>query len=303
MEGLAPGKETILTMIGSGGLTVIIAVVIFLFSYKHSISLFDWIEQQTFGTRTYILEKLEFLHISIKEQHITYLLLLTSFGPGVIILVGFGLMTGWIVGVILSIAVTFAGFKIPRPFIDYFVKKRVKEYQGQMVDGLTLLSNGLRAGLSLPQSIGLVVDEMPAPINQEFNRILQENKIGVPLEECFEKLAQRVPLADNDMFVSSINILRETGGNLPEVFDTIVDVIRERVRLQQKIDTLTASGKMQGYTIAAMPFGLGGIFFVSDPQGMMPLFTHPIGLVMLLAALGLVAAGLFVILKIVKIEM
>ena len=99
----------------------------------------------------------------------------------------------------------------------------------------------LERDFSVPQSLAMVVDEMPAPVSQEFNVILQQNKIGVPLEECFENLAVRIPTEDNDMFVSSINILRETGGNLAETFDTIVNVIRERVRIKQKIDTLTAT--------------------------------------------------------------
>lgn len=81
----------------------------------------------------------------------------------------------------------------------------------QMVDALQLLSNGVRAGLSVPQAVGMIVDEMPAPISQEFNVLLQQNRIGMPLEECFENLAKRVPLEDNDMFVSAVNILRETG--------------------------------------------------------------------------------------------
>ena len=119
--------------------------------------------------------------------------------------------------------------------MDYLVNARIKKYRGQMVDALNLLSNGLRAGLSLPQSVGMVVDELPNPVAQEFNLILQQNKIGVPLEECFEDLIKRVPTEDNEMFVTSVNILRETGGNLAETFDTIAGVIRERVRLQQKL--------------------------------------------------------------------
>ena len=148
----------------------------------------------------------------------------------------------------------------------------------------------------------MVVDEMPAPISQEFNMILQQNRIGVPLEECFDNLSKRLPTEDNDMFVSSINILRETGGNLAEVFDTIVDVIRERVRLQQKIDTYTASGMFQGMTIMAMPYGIGAIYFISDPESVKPLFTHPLGIAMTITAFIFDLAGGFVIMKIVKIK-
>ena len=159
----------------------------------------------------------------------------------------------------------FIGFKIPRPFVDHLVHKRIMAYQGQMADALQLLSNGLRAGLSVPQAIGMVVDELKPPVSQEFNIILQQNRIGVPLEECFENLVKRIPTEDNEMFVSSVNILRETGGNLAEVFETIIDVIRERIRLQQKIATATAQGKMQGMVLFCMPFALLVLFFSIRP--------------------------------------
>ena len=196
----------------------------------------------------------------------------------------------------------FFSFKIPKPIFNFLVNKRITAYQNQMVDALTLLSNGIRAGLSVPQSLAMVVDEMPAPVSQEFNVILQQNKIGVPLEECFENLAVRIPTEDNDMFVSSINILRETGGNLAETFDTIDNVIRERVRIKQKIDTLTATGLFQGYTIAAMPFAIGGIFASSDPTGFSLLVGHTIGIAMIALAIISDAIGLFIIMKIVKIK-
>ena len=143
---------------------------------------------------------------------------------------------------------------------------------------------------------------MPPPISDEFNIILQQNRIGSPLEECFENLAKRVPTEDNDMFVSSVNILRETGGNLAETFDTIVGVIRERIRIKQKIDTLVAAGMFQGYTIAAMPFVIGAIFASSDPAGMSRVFTHPLGIILMIAAVLFDVIGLFVIMKIVKIK-
>jgi tight adherence protein B len=171
-----------------------------------------------------------------------------------------------------------------------------------MVDALQLLSNGIRAGLSVPQAIGMVVAEMPVPVSQEFNVILQQNRIGVPLEECFENLAKRVPTQDNDMFVASVNILRETGGNLAETFDTIVDVIRERVRLQQKVDTYTAQGMFQGMVIGFMPYGLGFVYFLQDPKSMSLLFTTPVGWALLLFAVAFDIAGIYVILKIVKIK-
>lgn len=294
--------STIVLFLGTKGIVGVIGLLIFLFVYKYSVGIFDWVERQTYGTRTYVMEKLEFLFIEVPQEKVTYILLGCSIGVGCFFLILIGALGSWILGAIVGGFLSFIGFKAPRWVVDFLVERRIKLYSNQMVDALQLLSNGIRAGLSVPQALGMVVDEMPAPVSQEFNIILQQNRIGVPLEECFENLAKRVPTQDNDMFVASVNILRETGGNLAETFDTIVDVIRERVRLQQKIDTYTASGMFQGFTIGAMPFLLGLVYYLQDPNSMSMLFTKPIGLVLLFIALGFNLSGFYVIMKIVKIK-
>lgn len=294
--------SSLIDILGLKGLIFIVGILVFAFSYKYSVNIFDWIEQQTYGTRTYIMEKLEFLFIEIPQDRLTYILLASSVGLGAFVFLLFGVFGSWILGIIFGLALAFVGFKAPRIIVDHLVQKRIKAYSLQMVDALQLLSNGIRAGLSVPQAIGMIVDEMPPPISQEFNIILQQNRIGVPLEECFENLTKRVPLEDNDMFVSSVNILRETGGNLAETFDTIVEVIRERVRLQQKVDTFTAQGMFQGMVIGAMPYALGLIYYLQDPSSMAPLFTTVIGFIMLFFAVCFDLAGIYVIMKIVKIK-
>ncbi|MDC1173758.1 type II secretion system F family protein [Bacteriovoracaceae bacterium] len=291
-----------LNILGQNGIIALIGFVVFAFCFKYSVGIFSWVENQTIGTRTYIMEKLELLFIEVDPDRITYTLLFLSIGLSSFVLIVLGVFVSWILGFFVAVIVAFVGFKIPKPIINFMVEKRIKEFSGQMVDGLTLLSNGIRAGLSVPQSIGMVVNEMPNPISQEFNLILQQNKIGVPLEECFDNFAKRIPTEDNEMFVSSINILRETGGNLAEVFDTIVNVIRERIRLQQKVDTYTAQGMFQGATIFAMPFAITAIFAASDPQSVVRMFTTPLGIILSLAALLLDCIGGFLILKIVKIK-
>ncbi len=294
--------QPIALILGKNGLMLGIGSVIFLFSYFHSVKLFQWIEDQTLGNREYILEKLEQLFIRIDPDKVTYVLLFLSFGLSFITLLVFMFLGHWHIGLVLGIALGVVGWKVPRPIVDYLVEKRILIYQSQMVDALTLLGNGLRAGLSLPQSFGMVIDEMPNPIAQEFRLILEQNKIGVPLEECLENLVKRIPIPDNEMFVTSINILRETGGNLPEVFDTIVDVIRERVRLQQKIDSLTASGKVQALIISLMPTGMLLVYSLSDPDSMANVFKNPIGLALLVGAYVLNIIGYVAIRKVIAIK-
>ncbi|OFZ25088.1 MAG: hypothetical protein A2381_14220 [Bdellovibrionales bacterium RIFOXYB1_FULL_37_110] len=291
-----------LQLLGLKGVIGVIGLMTFLLVYKHSVKIFDWIENNTYGTRNYVVDKFDYLFIKVNPTHVTYVLLFLSFGNGMLVLIICGFFSWWLWGILLALIISFIGWKIPKPFMNYLVKRRIDAYSSQMVDGLTLLANGIRAGLSVPQSIGMVVDELPIPISQEFNLILQQNKIGVPLEECFENLAKRVPTEDNDMFVSSVNILRETGGNLSEVFDTIVSVIRERIRLKQKIDSATAQGKFQGLTIFCMPWVVLSLYFISDPSTVIRIFTEPLGIIALIVALILDCIGGYFILKIVDIK-
>ena len=295
--------EMILKILGQKGIAMVVGLMVFIPVFKNSQKLFDWIEDQTLGVRNRILERLEKLFMEIPPEKITYGLIGIAIFFFFLMVVLLGLIAGaWGPSVVVGLLAAFLSFKLPMPILDYMIEKRIKEYSGQMVDALTLLSNGIRAGLSMPQALGMVAGEMPAPTSQEYNMILQQQRIGVPLEECLESLAIRIPTEDNEMFVSGVNILKETGGNLSETFDTIVNVIRERVRIAQKIEQYTASGMFQGMTIAAMPFGLGGIYFATDPGSMEKLFSHPLGIILMIVAVILDAVGFFVILKIVKIK-
>lgn len=294
--------ESFTGLIGRNGVIVLSGILFFFMTFKNSVKLFKWIEDQTYGTRDYIMTRFELMFIEVNPIHVTYVLVGSSFGVGMFVAGLFSLFGKFLAGFIMGSIFAFIGWKLPRPIVDFMVERRKKAYQNQMVDALNLLSNGLRAGLSVPQAIGMVVSELPSPINQEFNMIIQQNKIGVPLEECFENLNKRVPTEDNQMFVTGVNILRETGGNLAETFDTIAGIIRERIRLQQKVDTYTAQGMFQGYTMAAMPIIIGLIFSASDPKTMLPLFNTIMGNIMLVVAALFDLTGLYLILKIVKIK-
>lgn len=291
-----------LDILGVKGLLISLGIVVFVYSYRNSIKIFAWIDDQTFGTRDYILKKFEIMFIEVEPQRITWVLLFMSFGMGIIVFCILALLGNLPLAFILGTIVVIVGWKSPRPIVDYFEQKRVKKYQIQMVDALNLMANGLRAGLTVPQSIGMVVDEMPAPVSQEFNLVLQQAKIGVPLDEALENLKKRVNTEDNEMFVTSVNILRETGGNLAETFDTIVGVIRERVRLQLKIETYIATGKIQAYIIGAMPFAMIIMFASGDPEYLPRLLTTPLGLIALFVICGLVAFGMWIIMKIINIK-
>ena len=168
-------------VLGQKGLLLVIGVVFFAYTYKNSVKLFAWIEDQTYGTRDFVLKHCELLFIEVKSDHVTYVLLFLSFGMSLIIMSVFFIFSKFLAGFIFGVIVAVLGWKIPRPFMKYLVGKRIQKFRGQMVDGLNLLSNAIRGGLSLPQAVGLVVEELPAPLSQEFNLILQQTRIGVPI--------------------------------------------------------------------------------------------------------------------------
>ena len=292
----------ILDVLGSNGVLIVIGLSVFIYTYVNSVKMFAWIDNQTFGTRDYILKKFEIMFIEVEPNKITWALLFMSFGMGIITFCIISLLGKTALASVVGILVLFVGWKSPRLIVDFFEKQRIKKYQVQMVDALNLLGNGLRAGLTMPQAIGMVVDEMPAPVSQEFNLVLQQAKIGVPLDEALENLKKRIHTEDNEMFVTSVNILRETGGNLAETFDTIVMVIRERVRLQLKIDTYVATGRLQAYIIGAMPFIVILTFGSGDPEYFPLLFGTVLGVVALVVICGMVSLGMWVIFKIVDIK-
>jgi len=194
-------------------------------------------------------------------------------------------------------------WRLPYLYYSRFVRpRRVTLFSVQMVDALTLMANGLKSGLNVPQTIQIVVDEMPNPIKEEFNLVLTENKIGLTFEKAFDNLAVRIPSEDVNMFVTSVNILRETGGNIAETFDTICKTIRERLKLQAKISAMVAQGLMSAFIVGAMPWFLGVMLYTIDPERMIPMFTEPLGWAILLLILLLEGVGLFVILKMVRIR-
>jgi tight adherence protein B len=260
----------------------------------------DWFRFQSIGTRDYVVERLNQMFIEITPDKALVYMLAGSITPGFIVFLSF--LPNFVPGIFLGTAVTALLWKLPKPIVDYLYRSRVDKIVNQMVDGLAIMSNGIKSGLSVNQAMGVVVQEMPDPIRQEFNAILSENKLGVSLEDSLINFSKRVKSDDVEMFVTAVNILKETGGNLAETFDTITTTIRERIKVEGKIKALTAQGLYQGLIIAAVPPGMMLMFYQSDPEFMKPLFTTIYGWVVLTIVLILEVVGFLVIRRIIKIE-
>ncbi|MEZ4814689.1 MAG: type II secretion system F family protein [Bdellovibrionota bacterium] len=252
------------------------------------------------GTRDTLKKEYEDLFKLKSEAEVLKEILIWGFVLGILTFI---VMPGLILGVVTAVVLFFFGIRIPLILAKTIVKKRrIARFTTQMVDALTLMANGLRSGLNVPQTLQIVVDEMPAPVSQEFGLVLDQNRIGVPLEAAFENMAKRINTEEIYIFSTSVNILRETGGNMAETFDTIVKTIRERMKLAKKIDALTAQGRTAGLIVGMVPFGTAGMMFIIDPEFIRPLFTTIPGFFIVLVVLALVAAGLYIINRMVQIK-
>ena len=234
------------------------------------------------------------------KKKVTTLIMLLSFGLGFVIFLA--LWPNIFPGLLLGGAVTVLGWSLPKRVLNIMWEKRCSRLVDQMVDGMTIMANGIKAGLSITQSMERICANMNGPLPQEFNLVLNKIRLGMSVEDALTEFGERIPRQDVQMFVSSVNILKETGGNLAETFSTIVTTIRERQKVEKKIEALTAQGLMQGVIITLVPFVLLVIFLVIDPNYIMPLFTTPLGWFALIIMLALQVIGGLAMKKVVTIK-
>ena len=205
-------------------------------------------------------------------------------------------------GVIFGAAAAAAGWNIPRAILKQMQKRRMQRFNEQLVDGLVNMGNALRAGFSIQQAIELVVKEGQNPIAQELGMFLHQIRVGMRIEDAFDSLRQRVGSEDLTLMIMAIEVARQTGGNLPEVFAKISHTIRERMRIHQRIRTLTAMQRLQGLVLGGTPVALALIMFVLDPR-LMAAFAHStVGMLLLALAVIFEIAAALVIRKIVAID-
>ena len=176
----------------------------------------------------------------------------------------------------LALIALFAiGVWLPRFYLGRRQGGRLKAFNDQLPDTITLLANSLRAGSSFLQGMELVTREARPPISEEFMRVVREMSLGLALQPALANLVRRVASEDLELMVTAINIQSQVGGNLATVLDAIAFTIRERVRIQGEIRTLTAMQRYSGYVIVLLPVGLAVLLFVISPTYMTPMLERP----------------------------
>ena len=182
------------------------------------------------------------------------------------------------------------------------INKRRNAFTEQLSDCLTTVANALRAGYSFQQAMDIIAKEMEPPISEEFAHVTQDVSMGINLDDSLEQMARRVESSDFDLVVTAVLIQREIGGNLAQVLDQISDTINERIRMKREISALTAQGRMSAMVLLALPFATGVAMYFLNHDHFMILFEDPMGKMAMVVAIIMEIIGIFVIKRIVDID-
>ncbi len=279
---------------------ILVAICVFAFVYTNTERVIKYLYDKSLGSREHVIAIMDKMLLDIDKKRLTMILLLTSFGLGIIFF-----LVCWpnlILGAILGSIVTIVGWSVPKIVMENLWESRCNKAVNQMVDAMTIMGNGIKAGLSITQSMERVVINMKGPLPQEFRLCLNKIRLGMTVEESLNEMSDRIKRQDIIMFVTAVNILKETGGNLAETFQTINTTVRERQKVEKKIESMTAQGIMQATIITMVPFLLIAMFYFMDPGYIIPLFTKPLGWAALFIMLALIVIGGVIMKKIVTIK-
>ena len=244
--------------------------------------------------------------VKLRVSEYIILVFVSAIGVG---LAGYLLMHREIWAAILGAVI---GLQIPRIYLSTTAKKRMNTFDNQLSDTLNLWVNALRSGYSVLQGMEAIATELPPPVSREFERVVQEVRLGLGMEEALDNMYNRVPSEDLDLVITAVNIQREVGGNLAEILDTISYTIRERVRIKGEIRSLTAQGRISGWVVGLLPLGLAGVLYMINRPYMSQLWIKekpwvwepvlPCGWVVIGISAFMMLMGIIAINKIVTIE-
>ncbi len=251
-------------------------------------------------------ERIAKADVKLRVSEYVVLVVLSAIGLG---LAGYFLMHR---SILMGVIGAIVGLQLPKYYISYSASKRMRAFDNQLSDTLNLWVNALRSGYSVLQGMEAIATELPPPVSREFERVVQEVRLGLGLEEALANMYRRVPSEDLDLIITAVNIQREVGGNLAEILDTISFTIRERVRIKGEIRTLTAQGRISGWVVGLLPLALSGVLYAINGEYMAQLWEKdkpwvlepflPCGWLVIGSGLFMMLMGILAIRKIVDIE-
>ena len=202
----------------------------------------------------------------------------------------------------LAFAIGVLAGAVPFIVVQYKRHRRFSRFEEQFPEAMELLARAVRAGHAFTTAFSLIGEEMSEPVAEEFRITYRQQQLGLPLRDALANMAVRVPLPDVRIFVSAIQIQRDSGGNLGEILDNLSTVVRERFKILREVQVLTAEGRMSMYVLISLPFGVAFGLYLVNPTYMRPLFVESIGQTALLIAAVNQLIGYVIIRKLVRIK-
>lgn len=213
------------------------------------------------------------------------------------------LLLGQQLGFIIAVFALFAGLAAPFALLRNMQKRRRRRFENQLPEAIDMIVNAMRAGFSFQAALKFVGDEVPAPLGDEFTRVYDEQRLGSDIRAALLSMQERIGTLDAKMFVTSLLIQRETGGNLSEVLSGLATLIRDRAALRGQVDTLTAEPKFSGRVLALLPLvGFLALYWLNKPM-MEPLFNSSAGKSLMIYAVVSVMVGYVILMKIADIDL
>ena len=195
-----------------------------------------------------------------------------------------------------------AGMSLPTLWLMRKRSVRLRQFEEMFPEALDLLSRAIRAGHAFQTAMGMVAEELKAPVGPEFKKAFDQQNFGLPLKDALHELMQRIAILDVRFFVTAVLIQRETGGNLSEILDNLAHVVRERFKIRRQVRVHTAHGRFTGYVLLALPAALAVALSFINPDLMALLFEQHMGRVMVAGAILLQVGGFFWIRHVMNIE-
>jgi tight adherence protein B len=194
------------------------------------------------------------------------------------------------------------GAGIPHLVVNFFINKRTNAFVSKFPDALELLVRGLRSGLPVTETLGVVAQEVPGPVGLEFRGVVDRIKVGKTMEDALQDTGDRLGIPEFNFFTITLAIQRETGGNLAETLSNLADVLRKRGQMKLKIKAMSSESKASAYIVGSLPFIVFGMIMWVNPEYISGFFTDDRLIVAGLGGLCWMGIGVFIMAKMVNLE-
>lgn len=194
------------------------------------------------------------------------------------------------------------GAGLPHMGVSHMIKRRIKQFTANFPDAIELLVRGLRSGLPVGETLGVVAKEIPGPVGVEFKLVTEKIKIGKTMEDALQETAERLGTAEFQFFVITLAIQRETGGNLAETLANLADVLRKRSQMKLKIRAMSSESKASAYIVGSLPFIVFGLVWSVNPIYLGGFFYEPRLIIAGLIGMTWMSIGVFIMAKMVSFE-